>query len=96
MLAFVAAAVVFCVVQDRVTAAGVREYVARQRQAVAGKVEGTAREGTPLRPSGRQLRIDDVMGPAKWRSLEQGALWGGIAGIAAFQCGVLYRRVRRG
>jgi hypothetical protein len=87
VFAFVAAAVVFCVVQDRVTAAGVQEYVARQRQIA---------EGTPPGRAGRQLRIEDVMGPAKRRSLEQGALWGGVAGLAAFQCGALYRRVRRG
>ena len=89
MFAFVAAAVVFCVVQDRVTAAGVQEYVARQRQALAGS------PGTPA-GQGPALRIDDVMGPAKRRSLEQGALWGGVTGIVALQCGVLYRRVRRG
>jgi hypothetical protein len=89
VFAFVAAAVVFCVVQDRVTAAGVQEYVARQRQALAAP----AREGTPLEGA---LRIDDVMRPARQRSLEQGALWGGVAGIVAFQCGALYRRVRRG
>ena len=85
MFAFVAAAVVFCVVQDRVTAAGVQEYVARQRQALAA--------GTPGTPA---VGIDDVMGPAKRRSLEQGALWGGVTGILALQCGALYRRVRRG
>jgi hypothetical protein len=89
VFAFVAAAVVFCVVQDRVTAAGVREYVARQRQALAAG----SPEGTGQAPA---VRIDDVMGPAKRRSVEQGALWGGITGIVALQCGALYRRVRRG
>ena len=42
------------------------------------------------------LRIEDVMGPAKRRSLEQGVLWGGVTGIVALQCGALYRRDRRG
>jgi hypothetical protein len=83
--AFVAAALVFCVVQDRVTAAGVREYVARQRQAIAG----------PGR-QGPAVRIDDVMGPAKRRSVEQGLLWGGVAGAAGLGSGAIVWRRRRG
>jgi hypothetical protein len=91
--AFVAAAVVFCVVQDRVTAAGVREYVERQRQALAGP------EGMPLRRSGKQapaVRLDDVMGPAKRRSVEQGLLWGGVAGAVGLGSGAIVGRRRRG
>jgi hypothetical protein len=79
VFAFVAAVVVFCVVQDRTTAAGVREYVARQRQALAAPV-----------------RIDDVMGPANRRAVEQGVLWGGVTGMTVLQCGALARRFRRG
>src|SRR5687767_557513 len=36
-LSLAAALVVFAVVQDRVTAAGAREYVVRQREALAGR-----------------------------------------------------------
>lgn len=59
-----AAMAVFLVVQDRVTAAGVRRYVALQRSAVAGE--------TP------RVTIDEVMGPAVERSVRQGVLWGGV------------------
>jgi hypothetical protein len=82
VFAFVAAAVVFCVVQDRTTAAGVREYVARQRLALSGH--------------SRPVGIDDVMGPANRRAVEQGLLWGAVTGITALQCGALARRFRRG
>lgn len=60
----VAALAVFLVVQDRVTAAGARRYVALQRSALAGR--------TP------PVTIDEVMQPAVDRSVRQGALWGGV------------------
>ena len=77
---FVAATVVFCVVQDRLTAAGARQYVERQRQAMAG-------DAPPV-------TIDEVMAPAVGRSVRQGLLWGGLvaAGGVVF---VVARRPRR-
>ena len=59
-----AALVVFAVVQDRITAAGARRYVTLQRDSLAGR--------------GQPVTIDDVMGPAINRSVQQGALWGGL------------------
>jgi hypothetical protein len=64
LVAFGAAIVVFCVVQDRVTAAGARQYVALQRGALAA--------GSP------PVTIDEVMRPAVGRSVRQGFLWGGL------------------
>ena len=74
MFTFVAAAVVFCVVQDRVTAAGVHQYVTGYRAAPAGP--GSA-------PS-----VDTVMSIAIRRSVHQGVVWStvvlavGLAGVA--------------
>ena len=72
VFASVAAAIaVFLVVQDRVTADGAREYVARQRAAGVGQ--------TPA------VTIDEVMVPAVSRSVRAGALWGSVvlaAGLA--------------
>ena len=61
-VSFMAAIAVFLVVQDRVTAAGAREYVAAQRAA--------ASRGIPA-PT-----IDEVMRPAVRRSIRLGALSG--------------------
>jgi hypothetical protein len=80
--AFVAATVVFCVVQDRVTAAGVRHYVALQRGAMAGR--------------GPSVGLNDVMRPARRRSVQQGLLWGATSGAAAFAGVAILRRSRRG
>jgi hypothetical protein len=80
--AFVAATVVFCVVQDRVTAAGVRRYVALQRGAIAGR--------------GPSVGLDDVMRPARRRSVQLGLLWGGTTGAAAIASAAILRRSRRG
>jgi hypothetical protein len=68
-----AALVVFAIVQDRVTAAGARRYVALQRDAIAGR--------------GQPVTIDEIMRPAIRRSVRQGLLWSGVvvvggAGIA--------------
>jgi hypothetical protein len=65
---FAAAIVVFLVVQDRVTAGGAREYVARQRAAGVGQ--------TPA------VTIDEVMVPAVSRSVRAGAFWGSVVLIA--------------
>ena len=73
VLVIVAAVVVFCVVQDRITAAAAGRYVALQRASIAGS-----------RP---RVTIDEVMGPAVDRSVRQGAIWGlvtlavGLAGV---------------
>lgn len=64
--------VVFCVVQDRVTAAGARSYVALQQEAVAG---GRA-----------PIPVETVMAPAIAESWRSGLLWGGgvaLVGLAA-------------
>jgi hypothetical protein len=68
LLAFVT----FCVVQDRVTAAGARRYVRLQREALPG--------GSP------RVTIDEIMRPAIDRSVRQGLAWAGLvagAGLAA-------------
>jgi hypothetical protein len=65
-----AAFVVFCVVQDRVTAAGARRYAALQRDALAGR--------------GHAVTIDEIMRPAVEQSVHEGLLWGGgvlVAGL---------------
>jgi len=64
LTAFIAAVVVFCVVQDRVTARGAQQYAEQQRRALSGR-------GTPV-------TIDEVVAPAVRRSVQQGLLWGGL------------------
>jgi hypothetical protein len=59
-MTFVAALAVFCIVQDRVTAAGARRYVALQKDALAGR--------------GRLVTIDEIMQPAIDRSVRDGLL----------------------
>ena len=68
------AVVVFAVIQDRVTAAGARRYVALQRAALAGR--------------GSSVTVDEIMRPAIAQSVHEGLLWGGVVlvsgvGIAA-------------
>src|SRR5437016_7496857 len=63
-----AALVVFAVVQDRVTAAGARRYVAIQRDALAGR--------------GRAVTVDEIMRPAIDRSVHEGLMWGGVVLVA--------------
>jgi len=76
-----AALVVFAAVQDRVTAAGARRYVALQRDAIAGH--------------GRAVTVDEVMRPAIERSVHQGLMWGGAVLVAgASVAGVVSRRQR--
>ena len=77
----IVALAVFCVVQDRVTAAGANRYAALQRDALAGR--------------GRAVTIDEVMRPAIERSVRQGLFWGGgvmVAGLSV--AGVAARRGR--
>jgi hypothetical protein len=63
-----AAVATFCVVQDRVTAAGARRYVATQRAALAA--------GEP------PVNIDKVMDPAIRRSVLRGLAWSGSVALA--------------
>ena len=71
--------VVFAIVQDRVTAAGARRYVALQRDAIAGR--------------GRAVTVDEIMRPAVERSVQQGLMWGGAVLVAgASVAGVVARR----
>jgi hypothetical protein len=58
------AVVVFAVIQDRVTAAGARRYVALQRAALAGR--------------GSAVTVDEIMRPAIAQSVHEGLLWGGV------------------
>ena len=60
----IVAVVVFAVVQDRVTAAGARRYVALQRAALAGRAH--------------TVTVDEIMRPAVAQSVRQGLLWGGV------------------
>ena len=77
----IAAFVVFAAVQDRVTAAGARRYVALQRDAMAGR--------------GHAVTVDEVMRPAIERSVQQGLMWGGAVLVAgAGVAGVVSRRQR--
>jgi hypothetical protein len=83
VFSFVAAVVVFCIVQDRLTAQGAREYVQLQRAASAG--------------AGPAVTVDQVMKPAVRRSVLQAFRWSGVvmsAGLVAG--GVVSRRSRRG
>ena len=76
-----AAVVVFAVVQDRVTAAGARSFVALQRQALAS--------------GGPTMFVDDVMQPAVRRSVQQGMIWGGAVFVAGIAGAFAARRRRR-
>jgi hypothetical protein len=74
----IAAIVVFAVVQDRVTVAGVGEYVSVYRDAAAGR-----------RPP---ATIDEIMKPAVTRAAWQGALWGSVVLIAGLGGTIAVRR----
>jgi hypothetical protein len=76
----IVALAVFCVVQDRITAAGARRYASLQRDALAGR--------------GRVVTIDEVMKPAIEQSVQQGLFWGG--GVMAAGLGVAGAVARRG
>jgi hypothetical protein len=72
-----AAIATFMVVQDRVTMAGARDYVMRQRAAAVGEMPA--------------VTVDEVMRPAVTRSVRLGLLWGGVVltagGILALSAG---------
>jgi hypothetical protein len=83
VFAFVAAIVVFCVVQDRVTAAGARRYAALPRAALAG--------------TGPPVTVDEVMSPSVRSSVRQGLLWSsGMAAVGLAGAAAVARRTRRG
>jgi hypothetical protein len=72
LITLAAAIVVFCVVQDRVTAGGARQYVELQRAAAAGR--------------GNPVTLDEIMRPTVRRSVRQATGWSlvvVVAGIAA-------------
>jgi hypothetical protein len=73
-----AALLVFAIVQDRVTAAGAREYVALQRAAFAGR-------SVPV-------TIDQVLRPAVDRSVRQGAAWAGAVMLVGVGMAMVARR----
>ena len=64
LLTFAAALAVFAIVQDRVTAAGARQYVTQQNAALAGR--------------GAPVTIDEVMQPAVRHSVRLGASWAAV------------------
>ena len=78
---FVAFAV-FCIVQDRVTAAGARRYVDVQRAALRGE--------------GALATIDEVMRPAIRSSVTQGLGWSGaVAAVGLAGAAIRGRRIGR-
>jgi len=76
-----AAIVVFAVVQDRLTSAGVGRYETAYRAAAAG--------------SGPRVTIDEIMKPAVRQGVHQGALWGGGVLVAGLGGTFAARRLRR-
>jgi hypothetical protein len=81
LFTFAAALVVFCVVQDRVTADGAAAYVSRQRTALGSGA-------TPV-------RIADVMEPAIRRSVRQGLTWSSGVLVVGLAAAVMIRRAGR-
>jgi len=77
----VAAVATFVIVQDRVTAAGARRYVALQRSAIAGRTS--------------RVTIDEVMRPAVDRSVRQGVLWAGVVLLAGLATAAVVSRRKR-
>lgn len=64
----VAALVVFCEVQDRVTVAGARRYASAQRDALAGR--------------GPAVTIDEIMAPVIRGSVRQALFWSGLVFVS--------------
>jgi hypothetical protein len=81
LLACAAALTVFCVVQDRVTATGARQYVALQRDAFAGR--------------GEPVTIDAILRPAVARSVTLASLSSGAVLAAGLGAASLLGRGRR-
>jgi hypothetical protein len=67
-IAAVLAAVVFCIVQDRLTAAGARQYVDLQRAAAEGRRS--------------PVTVDEIMKPAVRQSVAQASLWSAVVVVA--------------
>jgi hypothetical protein len=67
-IAVVLAAVVFSIVQDRLTAAGARQYVDLQRAAAEGRRS--------------PVTVDEIMKPAVRRSVAQASLWSAVVMVA--------------
>jgi hypothetical protein len=63
-MAVIVAAIVFCGVQDRVTAAGARRYVDLQQAAAQGR--------------GARVTVDEVMRPVVRQSVAAGSAWGAV------------------
>ena len=78
LCAAAAGAATFCIVQDRVTAEGARQYVTLQEAASVSR-------STPV-------AIDDVMRPAVQRGVRQGALSGGVVFAVGAAAAVALRR----
>jgi hypothetical protein len=77
-----AAIVVFCVIQDRITARGARQYVTLQQESIAS---GSA-----------AVAIDDIMTPAVRRGVREGAMSaGGVLAVGAAAAGLVRRRSGR-
>jgi hypothetical protein len=81
-LTFLAAFVVFCVVQDRVTAAGASRYAVAALAALD--------RHQPVAP------IDSVMGPAVRRSVGLGLASAGVVLVAGLGTAAVVARSRRG
>ena len=78
LAALAVAVALFCVVQDRVTAAGAGRYAALKRAALAG--------------SGPDVALDEVMAPAIRTSVVRGLVWAGAVLAAGLALGALQRR----
>jgi hypothetical protein len=77
--AAILAVVVFCVVQDRVTADGARQYVELQRAAAEGQRN--------------PVSIEEIMTPAVRRSVAQASVWSAVVmGAGAITAGMVGRR----
>jgi len=81
-LSLVAGFATFCVVQDRVTAAGARRYVALQRAAIDGR--------------GRPVTIDEIMRPTLEQSVWRGVEWGGGVALVGLAAAGAMARIRPG
>ena len=68
VIAVILAAAVFCVVQDRVTAGGARQYAELQRAAIEGR--------------GDPVTLDQIMRPAVRRSVTQASVWSAVVMVA--------------
>lgn len=80
-LTFAAALAGYCVVQDRVTAAGARRYVAAQQEAIAGR--------------GPAITVDDMMRPAVARSVRLGLACSGAVAAVGVGLGLALQRSAR-